>query len=334
MAVDAVDREDYSECCTAKPVSGRPPRARRACTGSKTAGNPAQPQILDERDNSRNIDMDTLIDTHQNMARRSVAENFRNLYSILTNYSDIWTYLARQDLNAQFRRSRLGIAWLIINQLSFAVGGGFLWAALFGLDPLYFIPFIATGFAVWGFLAGAFVDGCGVFLVASGYIRQIPLPLPVYVYRQTMAATIRMLIGVAVSLGLVVLFGRAHSFNILLVLPGLFLLVLFALFTILAMAYAGARYRDLQHGLGNVFQILFVLTPVIYPPELLVKKGLGWAAYVNPFTALIEVVRRPLTEQVPAQWFEYGLVVLYIVIAALVAWFLRNRLERDVVYLI
>ncbi|HCJ7259555.1 TPA: hypothetical protein NVD36_003362, partial [Vibrio cholerae] len=77
----------------------------------------------------------------------------------LSDKKSIWWFLSKQDLNSQFRRSKLGSIWLVINQLSFAFGAGLIWAAVFGLDPVEFIPFIATGFAVWSFVASCFVDG-------------------------------------------------------------------------------------------------------------------------------------------------------------------------------
>jgi ABC-type polysaccharide/polyol phosphate export permease len=41
---------------------------------------------------------------------------------------------------------------------------------------------------------------------------------------------------------------------------------------------------------------LFYLTPIIYKPEILIKRNLGWAVQINPFAVLLELVRQPLLQ--------------------------------------
>lgn len=227
------------------------------------------------------------------------------LYRSLRDKRDIWWYLSQQDLNSQFRRSRLGSLWLIINQLSFAFGAGFIWAAVFGLDPFEFIPFIATGFAVWGFISSCFVDGCGAYVMSQGFIKQVAFPLPVYVMRVVVASFIRLLIGLCVATLIVLGFTEIDSFGVLYVVPGILLVGFSGFFIALTVSYIGVKYRDLQHGFANIFQLLFVLTPVIYPPELLIEKGLWFAVYFNPLSSFIQVIRVPLVEQNMASDIDY-----------------------------
>ncbi|HCJ7287637.1 TPA: ABC transporter permease, partial [Vibrio cholerae] len=232
----------------------------------------------------------------------------------LSDKKSIWWFLSKQDLNSQFRRSKLGSIWLVINQLSFAFGAGLIWAAVFGLDPVEFIPFIATGFAVWSFVASCFVDGCASFNVSQGYIKQVNLPLPIYTMRIITASLIRLVIGLAVAICVVLLFGGVEDpLGFLYLIPGIILVVGSGFFIALTLSYLGAKYKDLQHGLSNLFQLLFVLTPVIYPPEMLIKKGLWFAVYFNPLSSFIQVIRVPLVENKHAQLIDY--MTLFIVLA-------------------
>ncbi|BER96084.1 ABC transporter permease [Vibrio cholerae] len=247
-------------------------------------------------------------------------------------YKDIWLYLGKQDLNSQFRRSKLGIAWMIINQLSFSLGAGLIWAAVFGLNPVEFIPFISTGFAVWGFIAASYVDSCSVFHMSQGFIKQVNIPLTTYIFRHTYTSIIRFLIGISVALFITVISGHMSLIGFLMFIPGLLMIVILGFFSSYTMAFIGSRYRDVQHGLSNVFQLLFVLTPVIYPPQVLIDKGLGFAVYINPFTSIIEVVRKPLIEQTLASTLEYVLVLSYILIMIFFAYTLNRRMENKVVY--
>lgn len=225
--------------------------------------------------------------------------------SLAKKYWPIWSYLAIQDLKSRFRRSRIGILWVVLQQLVFSLGAGFIWATVFHQSPGDFIPFLTVGFAVWGFIAAVMTEGCGAFVIAHGYLKQLPLPQSIFIFRTLLAQFFFLAVGITTALGVLILFGKFNPIGLLLALPGVILLILYAYGAVGCMAYLGLRYRDLQHALGGVFNLLFVLTPVIYPPEVLLKKGLHIAIYGNPLGSLIEVVRQPLLHGVMAGYEHY-----------------------------
>jgi ABC-type polysaccharide/polyol phosphate export permease len=96
------------------------------------------------------------------------------------------------------------------------------------------------------------------------------------------------------------------------------------------MAYMGLRYRDLQHALPSIFSLLFIVTPVIYPPEILVKKGASYILYLNPFTSLIEVVRSPLLEGSLASTEHYIISILMSLIMLYCKYFIEKKWRRFV----
>ena len=59
-----------------------------------------------------------------------------------------------------------------------------------------------------------------------------------------------------------------------------------------------ARFRDIGPIVGSVMQIAFFLTPVIWQPEQLGPSR--WMLPLNPFFALLEIVRAPLLGTVPS----------------------------------
>jgi ABC-type polysaccharide/polyol phosphate export permease len=240
--------------------------------------------------------------------------------------------MAKQDLNSKFRRSYFGFSWLILQQLVFAFGAGFLWASIFGLKPGEFIPSITIGFALWGFIVASFVEGSSSFITSAGYIKQIALPLNVYIGR-IMALNLTILaIAFSVAILVAILFGAFHPIGILKVLPGLALLILCMFGTMRFFGIVGARFRDVPHGLGSLFQMLFVVTPIIYPASILEDRGLGWALHINPFSSLIEVVRRPLLTGEFADPYHYIVTIILTILAISVSSYLFKKLQHNVVY--
>ncbi|MGD9967837.1 MAG: ABC transporter permease [Hyphomonadaceae bacterium] len=217
-----------------------------------------------------------------------------SLITSAVRFFPLWSKLAYLDVGLRFRRSALGVLWLVIPSLAFAFGAGYVWAQLFHQPMEEFIPFIALGFAAWGYISGAFVEGASTFTNAQGYIRQVAIPLSVFVYRTSATQTLYFLIAFSVGLITVFVFRPFHPIGYLLATGGLLLTVVFGFAVVSVSAYLGARFRDFAPAMQSLFQLLFVLTPVIYPARILEERGLGLVAQLNPFAALIEIVRTPL----------------------------------------
>ena len=206
----------------------------------------------------------------------------------------IWTYLSGSDVRNRFRRSKLGILWPILHQLAFSLGAGVIWANVFHLEPAEFIPFLTLGFAIWGFISGSMTEGCSSLIIAHGYLKQLPLPQSIFIFRALLTQLIFLVIGFLTALGVLLYFGKLTILGILLGIPGIVILIIYAYGAIGSLAYLGLRYRDLQHGLTGLFSLLFVVTPIIYPADVLIQKGLAFAVYINPFASLIEIIRFPI----------------------------------------
>lgn len=243
---------------------------------------------------------------------------------------NIWSYLSSSDVKNRFRRSKLGILWPILQQLAFSIGAGVIWATVFHLKPEDFIPFLTLGFAIWGFIAASMTEGCSSFVIAHGYLKQLPLPQSIFIFRTLLTQFIFLAIGLGTALGVLLYFGKLTLIGLILGVPGILILIVYAYGAIGSLAYLGLRYRDLQHGLTGLFSLLFVVTPVIYPTQVLIKKGLAIAIYANPFASLIEVVRFPLLNGEFSDPIHYVVSSLFALALVLLRFQLGSRWSRFV----
>ncbi len=119
-------------------------------------------------------------------------------------------------------------------------------------------------------------------------------------------------------------------FSLALAMP---LLVAFGWAVAALAGFVNVVFRDTQHVLDVVFQVLFYLTPIIYPPESITSSRLlGWVLAFNPFTPFLDLVREPLIDCRPAPlaaWYAAALITL---VAAAAAAATMNWQQRRVVY--
>jgi ABC-type polysaccharide/polyol phosphate export permease len=229
----------------------------------------------------------------------------------------VWLRLGALDVRMRFRRSLIGPSWIFLSLGITITAIGYVYSHLLGQDLATFIPFLTAGLVVWGYLTASITEGGNAFVASEGYIKQIALPIYVYVFRFFVSVSLTAVFSLAAFFAVALLFGVRFSAGTLWVLPGLAILAVASLLLVLILAHVNARFRDAGTLAGVVMQVGFYVTPVIFPPELLLQRGRQAVVMLNPFYHLLEVVRRPLLGGVPADPANYlGSAAVLVVLAA------------------
>jgi len=244
----------------------------------------------------------------------------------------VWLRLGTWDVRRRYTRTSLGIAWIFLHLTIQLAAVGFIYTILLGQEIQAFIPVLATGLIIWGYLTSSIVEGGNALITSEGYIKQIGLPIHIYVFRAFVSITIVMLMSSLVYVAVALLLRIPFGWGTLWVLPGLILLGVVSILLIFTFAHLTPRFRDIGQLASSAMQVLFYLTPVIWPADILEKRGLSIVYEVNPLFHLLEILRRPLLHAQSADVVDYafvlGLVALLAASAITVTW----RFHRKVIY--
>jgi ABC-type polysaccharide/polyol phosphate export permease len=262
---------------------------------------------------------------------RHLGRFFRDLAASIRLFP-IWRFLAVNDLRVRFARSRLGFGWIFLSFAIWAGGVGLVYAQLFQLDATEFVPYLTVGFAIWGYLTASIVESGSAFIVAAGYVKQFNLPKQVYVWRAILSQAITLGLTLIICVVVLVILRPQVLATSYLALPGLLLLLFAGACHAFLFAYLTPYVRDLPHAAGSAMNVLFFLTPIIFPASLLRSRGLDILFSVNPFYYLIEGVRYPLLNAAPAAPSVYLGAVAYIAALALFSALVCGKLDRRIVY--
>ena len=155
--------------------------------------------------------------------------------------------------------------------------------------------------------------------------------MAIYPLRTTLGTGYHFLIGMSLVLLAVGIFSGFHNPLVLLSLaPTLVLLFVFAWSLAVCTGTLNVLFHDTQHLLEIILQIAFYTTPIIYKPEILVKRNLGWAVQFNPFAVLLDLLRQPLLEGTwpagPTIWASLLIVASTVALAVLLLRWCERRL--------
>ena len=139
---------------------------------------------------------------------------------------ELWLVLGWQDIKQRYRRSTLGPLWITVATGVMAIALGLLYSMLFQQDLATFLPHVAVGLIIWGFISGCIKEGAEVFIDNEGLIKQLPSALSVHVYRLVWKQFLFLLHNLVIWLALLVIFRPALGWEVLLVIPAMLLILL------------------------------------------------------------------------------------------------------------
>jgi len=252
-------------------------------------------------------------------------------------FRHFWIALVQMDLRVRYRRSVLGLGWSLLNPIVMTV----VFCVVFSTwlpngDWRVAAPYYLTGIAIWDFVKQAAIQGSMTFVRNESYIRQSPLPLAVYCLRTSLGSAVHFGVAVVVIIGLAVALNPVSHFLPLhalwVVALGLILLFVFCVAFAAVCAFMNIYFHDTQHLVEVVFSIAFFLTPILYRKELLVERGVGWLAEVNPAVVFFDMIREPLLSgEVPGLLvFAKAFAVTLSMLGA--AWVAFAKCERTLIF--
>ena len=130
-------------------------------------------------------------------------------------------------------------------------------------------------------------------------IKKIYFPRLIIPVSSILVALFDFMMALVLFLPLLVLFKQPVSWNALLCWPlALLITVVATLGPGCLLAALNVKYRDFRYVIPFLMQILFFLTPVIYPVSMLKYPFLQYIIVISPMYAAVELFRFPMTAEV------------------------------------
>lgn len=239
-------------------------------------------------------------------------------------------YFAFEDLRKQHARSKLGYLWIVFSQFINITGIAFVWAVLWKQDITQFFPYISAGIIVWNFSSSTLNECTRAFVANSPIIQNFKFPAWVFVAQLVIRNWIILLYATAIHLLLFLGLGKSLTWWHLLVPPAFIVLGMLVIQTGMLLAYLGTRFRDFAPAFGNLTYLFFLVTPIIWSPDILPQEYL-YLIHLNPFYYLVNFVRQPLLGMPPHLWdsFIIGAMLLTATILQIIC---SKRYEKRLVF--
>ena len=198
----------------------------------------------------------------------------------------------RRDIEAQFRGSLLGGAWVLIQPLAMIsvytlVFANVMRNRLAGVESTYgYSIYLCAGLLAWTYFAETLGRLQSVFVANANLLKKATFPricLPLVALGVT---TFNFLVISALFMLFLLLSGNWPGWVLLGVLPALAVQVVWTLGLGMLAATVNVFFRDVGQLVNVGLLFWFWLTPIVYPATVLPAWAQGWA-WLNPFAVFV-----------------------------------------------
>lgn len=245
-----------------------------------------------------------------------------------------WVYLARCDLVSKYRRSKLGMLWVVLSPLLLTFIMSFVLGTVFNMPIVEYVPYILIGMVMWDLIISSVLTGGGTFMAAYPYIRQFNHPVTIYTLKSTVVFMINFLIS-TVGVIIWVLFYAPENIIIgIISMPLNTILLFFLTWSITTIsAYMNTKYRDFPQMMTLIMQAIWYISPVFFQEEMFTSNPMLYNFFlINPITHLLYLMRKPFLYGCFPDLTDYLFALGSILFFAAIALLLNKKYSKKVIF--
>jgi lipopolysaccharide transport system permease protein len=240
---------------------------------------------------------------------------------------DLLRTLVRRDLEGRYKGSVLGNLWPLVNQLSQLLIYTYVFSIVLKVKlSLHGVPdnnftfglWLFAGLLPWIAFTGGLTQSASSVISQPNLVKKVVFPLSLLPLVPVLSLFIESAFGLMALIFFVAL--STHTLHPTLALLPLIWVTQFLLTAGLAYLTAGLTVflRDIPQTLTVLLNLLFYVTPIIYPASAIPEKFRGWVFWLNPIATISEVYRDIVLVGEINHWSEWGVTLVISAIVFLV----------------
>ncbi len=198
-------------------------------------------------------------------------------------YRDLLKNLVAKEIKVRYQGAALGFAWSLMNPLLVTLMYLFVFTYVFHANQPNHALYLVTGILHWTLFSTLILQASDLLTGSSALLKKIYFPRLLIPTSNLLVNLILWSMALVVYLVLFIPLG-GHLHWVLLLYPLyiiLFLLFSFGIMLMLAIVYVD--FRDIKHLVDVMMQLLFWVTPIIYPIHFL-PKPIRPIFFISPLT--------------------------------------------------
>ena len=248
---------------------------------------------------------------------------FKNIY----NYRELLKTNIKKEVRGKYKNSVLGVFWSFLNPLLQILVYTIVFQVILKNPKEIYVVFLCTGLIPWTFFSTAISRAAFTIIENGNIIKKVYFPREILPISVVTSETINFIISTVIILGIVIVNGM--GFNIYMLFYPIILLAQYLLTLAISFMLAGVTvyFRDLQHLIGIVLQLLFYATPIVYSLDG-IPANLSWILKLNPMTYIINGYRDIFYNQTMPDIVGIIIFIIIAILGCTIGYLIFNKFQK------
>jgi len=233
-------------------------------------------------------------------------------------------------LRERYARSKLGQLWLTLSNLVLIIVTGIVWSVIWKMQLDEYLPYVGVGHIIYLFISQTLNESTGIFIADARYYLNQYMPFLMSVFTHLYRSTLIFIHNIPIILGLVI---WSNSAVVRLNISFIFSIVLLYIFLFCnsySIAAISTRFRDLIQIFGLIFQLAFLVTPVMWQISFVPLKYRDYFM-LNPLAAFLEMIRNPFLG-IEILKSAYLSAFVWTLISILISVIIHKKFDRKIIF--
>ena len=244
----------------------------------------------------RSGDSDTIVNVIDASGRNIF--NFRELWK----HRELFYFFTWRDIKIKYKQTVLGFLWAILQPLLMMLIFSLFFGRVITVDTkgLPYPVYVFSGLLIWNIFSLGLASASSSMVNNSLIIKKIYFPRLVIPVSSILVALFDFAMAFILFIPILLYYGQPISLNALWAWPVATIVAMFGTLGLGSwLAALNVKYRDFRYVIPFLIQVMFFVSPVIYPITLVNNPTLQYVLALSPVYAAIELFRMPITNTAP-----------------------------------
>lgn len=227
-------------------------------------------------------------------------------WSELWRYRELFYFFTWRDIKIKYKQTVLGFLWAVLQPLFMMVIFTFFFGKALNIPSqnLSYPIYVFSGLLIWNLFSTGLSSASNSMVNNASIIKKIYFPRLIIPVSSILVALFDFLMAFILFIPLLLFYQQSVFWFAIIIWPMAILVSIVATLGLGAwLAALNVKYRDFRYVIPFLIQVLFFLSPVIYPISLLKYPVLQYILACSPMLAAVELFRYPLTGIFPDGYF-------------------------------
>ena len=250
-----------------------------------------------------------------------------NVLKNIYNYRELLKNNVKKEIRGKYKNSALGVIWTFLNPLLQLLVYALIFPLILKTTQEYYVIFVCVGLIPWTFFTTSVSQSAWTIIANGNIVKKVYFPREILPISIVTSGMVNFLISTIIIVAFCLIYGLGLTkyvvfFPIILIIQYVFQLGLSFI-----LSAATVYFRDLEHFIQIVLQVLFYATPIVYAGDT-IPEAFRFIINLNPMAHIINGYRAIFYNQTMPDIKILGIVFIISIVLCISGYLIFRKLQK------